>query len=99
MVLAIVPMSVIFAAAEGEVTLYSNEFTTTLNPNGGSTGGSIESSTGANNGTYYLDGKGMKLGGGATWTEPVALDNNSGELVIKVRYYNNNNNGPALSIN
>ena len=103
MVLAIVPVSVFMVSAEaGDAnTLYANEFDTALNPNGGSKSGdvTIETNEGAQNGTYYLDTKGMRLGGGASWTEPVALDNNSGELVIKMRYYNNNNNGTALSIN
>ena len=103
MVLAIVPVSVFMvSAAAGDVkTIYFNEFDTSLNLTGGSTGGSLETSTSkdSSGALYYADSKGMSLGGGKTWTEPVELDNNSGELVVKVRYYCGKNNGPALTIN
>ena len=93
MLLSVIPMTI--SAAEGDtLTLYSNEFNGDLNPNGGTCNGSVEDST-----TYYLDGKGLKLGGGAKWKEPVALDNNSGAIVVEMRCYNNKNNGTLLAIN
>ena len=100
MLLSVIPMTI--SAAEGDVlTLYTNEFDSSKNLNGGTSGGYIESSTSADNKgvAYYADGKGLRLGNGEKWTEPVALDNNSGAIVVTMRYYNNDNKGPALSIN
>lgn len=104
MVLTIVPVSVIFVSAEGEVSLYANEFDANFNLNGGSKNGDVtleanSTTKGGDGAVYYLDTNGMRLGGGAYWTEPVTLDNNSGEIVLEMRYYNNNNRGTALSIN
>ena len=96
MVLAIVPVSVLMVSAEGEVvTLYNNEFDTAMNPNGGT-----PSSCSREDYASFGDGKGMTVYGNGSWTEPVTLDNNSGEIVVEMYFYNNNfTSGTTLSIN
>ena len=84
MVVAIIPMSVFMVSAEDEVTdLYTNEFDTKMNPNGGSTTGcSREDNSDAN------DGKAMSVAySTGVWKEPVALNNATGAVTVSLRFH------------
>lgn len=79
----------------GITTLYSNDFSSAMNLNGGSAVNcELVDDSGAD------DGKAIKIWGSGSWSETVSLNNAEGELVLTMRFYNNNfASGTTLSLN
>lgn len=79
----------------GITTVYSNDFSSSMTLDGGSAVNcELVDDSGAD------DGKAIKIWGNGSWSETVSLNNAEGEIVLTMRFYNNNfASGTTLSLN